>query len=122
MAIARYGRMYQVLYFVFCFYMVWCINNIIPSILCNTVINKNRLTYIKGFFKEIRIPCPVCHHITNEEAEKAVKKSYGLLSMFVENAPEADNIVMKIESPKILPFLSPKLLPASRTNIRERQP
>lgn len=58
--IGKYGGFYQLLYFIFCFYMVWCTNNIVPSIICNTVINKNRLKYLNKFFKEIRIPCPVC--------------------------------------------------------------
>ena len=51
MSIEEYGGFYQFMYFVFCFYMVWCTNNIVPSILCNTVINKNRLKYLSKFFK-----------------------------------------------------------------------
>lgn len=51
MDIGRYGGFYQFLYFMFCFYMVWCTNNIVPSIICNTVINKNRLKYLTKFFK-----------------------------------------------------------------------
>lgn len=100
--------------------MVWCTNNIVPSIICNTVINKNRLKYLNKFFKEIRIPCPVCKHITNEEAERAVKRTYGMLSMFGGTKKESE-IEMKIESPKILPFFSPKLLPAFKTKLRQQQ-